>query len=90
MTIDELYGKVIADEDLKAEFAKAASDGKIAEWVAAQGVAATEDEIIAYAKAAANKKLALDDVNNVAGGDDSIFRTATWGTLECYGDFYDK
>ena len=32
----------------------------------------------------------MDDVNNVAGGDDSIFRTATWGTLECYGDFYDK
>lgn len=71
MTLDELYGKVIADDALKAEMAAAANDGKIAEWVAAQGVEATEAEIAAYAESAAAKdeKLSIDDVDKVAGGD---------------------
>lgn len=71
MTIEELYGKVLADDGLKEELAKAASDGKIAEWAAAQGVDATEDELKAYAKSMVdsnNEKLAVEDVDQVAGG----------------------
>ena len=68
MTIEELFGKVIADDALKEEFAQAAKDGKMQEWAAAQGVDATQEELIAYVKGTANEKLSVDDVDKVAGG----------------------
>ena len=69
MTLEELYGKVVADDELKEAFAEAAKDGKAAEWAAAQGVEATNEEIAAFVKgAAANEKLSVSDVDQVAGG----------------------
>lgn len=71
MTIEELYGKVLADDELKAGLVEAAKAGTIAEWAAAQGVEATEEELLAYAKAAATQAQELTDeqLDKVAGGD---------------------
>ena len=69
MTLEELYGKIMADDALKAEVAQAAKDGKLVEWAAAQGVETTEEELVAFVQAAGNEKLSLEDVDKVAGGD---------------------
>ena len=68
MTLEELYGKIMADDELKAGVAQAAKDGTVVEWAAAQGVETTEEEIRAFAKGAANEKLSVEDVDKVAGG----------------------
>ncbi len=69
MTLKELYEKVIADDGLKEEFAKAANEGDIVEWAAEQGVVTTQDEIVAFLQATANEKISLDSIDAVAGGD---------------------
>ena len=68
MTLEELYGKIMADDELKAEAAQAAKDGKLVEWAAAQGVEATEEELAAFIKGAGIKKLSLEDIDKIAGG----------------------
>ena len=70
MTIEELYGRVMADDDLKAQLAQAASEGRVAEWAAAQGVEATEEELLAYVHAAAagGQELTDEQLDKVAGG----------------------
>lgn len=73
MTIEELYGKVLADDGLKESLAKAAKDGMVVEWFAEQGVEATEEELLAYARTVAQglqdgQELSDDDLENVAGG----------------------
>ena len=68
MTLEELYGKVVADDELKEAFSEAVKDGKAAEWAAAQGVEATNEEIAAFVEGTANEKLSIDDVDQVAGG----------------------
>lgn len=70
MTIDELYGKVLADDKLKASLTEAAKAGKIEEWVAAHGVEATEGELLTYVRAIATKSGELTDeqLDKIAGG----------------------
>ena len=70
MTIEELYGKVLADDELKTSLAEAVKAGKVAEWASAQGVKATEEELLAYAKAAAaeGNELKDEDLEKVASG----------------------
>ena len=70
MTIEELYGKVLADEGLKVQLAEAAKAGKLSEWMAKQGVDATEEELLAYARALVEdgKELSEDELEKVAGG----------------------
>ncbi len=61
MTIEELYGKLIADDEMKESFAEAIKAGTPMEWVKAQGVDATEEELLAYVKAAAFQSGELSD-----------------------------
>ena len=68
MTIEELYGKIMADDELREDFAKAAESGTIAAWAKEQGVEATEDEIAAFVQGKADEKLDMSDVDQVAGG----------------------
>jgi len=70
MTIEELYGKVLADDELKESLAKAVAEGRVEEWAAAQGVAATEEELLAYVRAVALKDQELTDeqLEKGAGG----------------------
>ena len=64
MTIEELYGKVLADDELKAQLAE------LTEWVAEQGVDATEEELLAYVRALreGGSELSADELEKVAGG----------------------
>ena len=70
MTIEELYGKVLADDALKTQLGEAAKAGKLVEWVAEQGVETTEAEILAFVNAAAEggSELSDEELDKVAGG----------------------
>lgn len=70
MTIEELYGKVLADDELKTQLAEAAKAGNLTEWVAEQGVDATEEELLAYVRALreGGSELSADELEKVAGG----------------------
>lgn len=70
MTVEELYGKVLADDELKASLTEAAKAGNIEAWVAAQGVEATEEELLAYVRAVAARSGELTDeqLDKIAGG----------------------
>ena len=61
MTIEELYGKILADEKLKEEFAEAVKEKRVVEWTAAQGVEATEEELFAYARSLAEEQELTDE-----------------------------
>lgn len=54
MTIEELYKKVIADEELRKACAAAAKDGKVAEFLSENGCTSTKEEIKAFLKAKRN------------------------------------
>jgi hypothetical protein len=41
MTLEELYGKIMASGKLKAGVAQAAEDGKLVEWTTTRGVEIT-------------------------------------------------
>lgn len=71
MTVEELYGKVMADEELKQSFIAAVKDGKAYEWAKDHGVEGTKEELIAYAKAALKDSgtvLSDEEISQVAGG----------------------
>ncbi len=88
MTLEELYGKILADDELKEGLAKAFEDGKIVEWVSAQGVEASEEEIFTFIKGAANEKLDVDDVDQVAGGGYGSFIKSAWSSVkDTYTDY---
>ena len=69
-TLEDLYKEVMASDELKAAFAQAAKDKKVADFLKAQGCDATEDELKAFIqeKAGSDKPLSEDDLENVAGG----------------------
>lgn len=61
---------MLADDTLKASLAEAIKEDKVLEWVAAQGVEATEEELLAYMKAvvAESGELTDEQLDEVAGG----------------------
>ena len=69
-TLEDLYKEVMASDELKAAFAQAAKDNKVADFLKAQGCDATEDEFKAFLteKAKTDKALSKDELENVAGG----------------------
>lgn len=88
MKLDELYEKVLADDELKQSLAAAAEKGEIAAWAAKQGVEATEDELRAYAyhaqaKTADDAELTDEELEEVVGGWNPIQSVMTTQT-KCY------
>lgn len=67
MTIEELYKKVIADEELRKAYAAAAKDGKVAEFLSENGCTSTKEEIKAFFES--KKELSDDELDAVSGGD---------------------
>ena len=67
-TLQELYSEIIASEELKAAFAEAAKSGKTAEFLKAQGVEATAEELAAFLKSRPGGELSDEELDNVAGG----------------------
>jgi len=71
-TVQELYGEIIANDDLKKAFAAAAqSEETIIAFAKEHGVDTTLDEIEAFLKNQTqneNKELAPEEMENAAGG----------------------
>ena len=89
-TLQELYNEVIQSDELKKEFLEAGKNGKAEEFIKAHGCDATLDEIKAFleAQAKANKKLSVDELENVAGGgcndatkEETLWSVFTAGTV---------
>ncbi len=70
MKLEELYTKTTSDEALKKAYMDAASEGKLAEFLKANGCEATEEELKAFLDSKENKtgELADDELDQVAGG----------------------
>ena len=70
MTIEALYKKIIASDELKSAFAEAVKAQKLDEFLKSQGCEATGAEIMDFLKSLqqAEGELADDELNSVAGG----------------------
>ncbi len=71
-TLEEVYQKVLADEDEREAFAKAAPDeSALAEFLAQRGCEATPQEARAFVeeKFSRTGELAGEELEDVAGGD---------------------
>ena len=70
MQLEELYTKTMSDEALKKAYMDAVREKKIAEFLAANGCEATEEELRAFLDSKENKtgELADDELDQVAGG----------------------
>ena len=68
-TVDELYYEVVANEELKAAFAAAAKENKLAEFLKAQGCDATAEEAAEFleARQSAEGELSDDELDAVCG-----------------------
>ena len=69
-TLQDLYTEVMASDELKAAFAQAAKDNKVADFLKAQGCDATEEEVNTFLaeKTSDDKILSKDELDIVAGG----------------------
>ena len=70
-TLNELYGEVMASNELKREYFAAAGDGKAAEFLKNHGCDATENELSDFLANPANLpqgEIADDELDAVAGG----------------------
>ncbi len=74
MTLQELYSKVMASEELKRSFAEAAQDkGKLEAWLKANGSNATVAEVGEFLKAQQTSgEVSDDELESVAGGNLSV------------------
>ncbi len=74
MTLQEMYNKVMASEELKKSFAEAAQDkGKLAEWLKANGSNATVEQVSEFLKSKQTSgEVSDEELENVAGGSDSV------------------
>ncbi len=70
MTLQELYDKVMASDELKRSFAEAARDkGKLEAWLKANGSGATEEQLGEFLRARQTSgEISDDELENVAGG----------------------
>ena len=67
-TMQELYKEIIAGDELKKAFVEAAKNGKVAEFLKAQGCQATAEEIKAFLAEQENGQLADEELDSAAGG----------------------
>ena len=67
-TLQELYNKICASDELKAEFTEAAKNGKTEEFLKAHGCEATQEELIVFLKSRSNAEISDEELDSVAGG----------------------
>lgn len=87
MTIEALYKKIIASDELKAAFAEAVKAQKLDEFLKAQGCEATEAEIMDFLKSLrkGEGELADDELSAVAGGCNSTEAIYSLTVAFCIG-----
>lgn len=86
-TLQELYKEIIASGELKAAFTEAAKGGKVTEFLKAQGVDATAEEVTAFLKSQTGE-LSDEELDNAAGGGcntstgyEALYSTITAGLM---------
>ncbi len=74
MTLQEMYDKVMASEELNKSFAEAAQDkGKLEAWLKANGSNATVEQVGEFLKSKQTSgEVSDEELENVAGGSDSV------------------
>ncbi len=87
MTIEALYKKIIASDELKAAFAEAVKAQKLDEFLKSQGCEATGAEIMDFLKSLrkGEGELADDELNSVAGGCNSTEAIYSMTVAFCIG-----
>lgn len=87
MTIEALYKRIIASDELKAAFAEAVKAQKLDEFLKSQGCEATGAEIMDFLKALqkAEGELADDELSAVAGGCNSTEAIYSMTVAFCIG-----
>ena len=68
-TLQQLYTEILSSDELKKAYAKAAKDGRMAEFLKENGCEATMEEVEAFLKEKAGAQLSDDELDNVAGGE---------------------
>ena len=73
MTIEALYKKIIASDELKSAFVEAVKAQKLDDFLKAQGCEAAEAEVVDFLKSLrkGEGELADDELSSVAGGCDA-------------------
>ncbi len=86
-TLQELYEEIVASDELKTAFAKASKDGKVPDFLKAQGCEVTEEELCAFLKSRTGE-LSDEEMDNVAGGGcntatefEALYSTITAGLM---------
>ncbi len=86
-TLQELYEEIVASDELKTAFAKASKDGKVPDFLKAQGCEVTEEELCAFLKSRTGE-LSDEEMDNVAGGGcntatefEALYSTITAGLI---------
>lgn len=87
MTIEALYKKIIASDELKAAFAEAVKAQKLDEFLKSQGCEATGAEIMDFLKSLrkGEGELADDELNSVAGSCNSTEAIYSMTVAFCIG-----
>ncbi len=87
MTIEALYKRIIASDELKSAFAEAVKAQKLDEFLKSQGCEATGAEIMDFLKSLrkGEGELADDELNSVAGGCNSTEAIYSMTVAFCIG-----
>ena len=87
MTIEALYKKIIASDELKSAFVEAVKAQKLGDFLKAQGCEAAEAEVVDFIKSLqkGEGELADDELNSVAGGCTSTEAIYSMTVVICIG-----
>ena len=85
MTIEALYKRIIASDELKSAFVEAVKAQKLGDFLKAQGCEATEAEVVNFLKSLrkGEGELADDELNSVAGGCNGGEAAASFTVVTC-------
>ena len=87
MTIEALYKRIIASDELKSAFVEAVKAQKLGDFLKAQGCEATEAEVVDFLKCMrkGEGELADDELSAVAGGCNSTEAIYSMTVVICIG-----
>ena len=88
-TVEELYGEIIADEELKKRFAEAEKNGKTTEFIRELGCGANDEEISSFLAKLSYAELSDDELDNVAGGACTV-HGRPWKCVYCWKTISEK
>ena len=67
-TLQQFYTEIMESDEKKKAFAEAAKDGKVTDFLKAEGCEASLEEIQVFLREKANEPLSDEELDNAAGG----------------------